>query len=126
MPGIFCLLIVSLPYLCVLLYQFCKVVEQAVLRSQEVKLVVPLLLLHQLREKLTAISGDKLGGQLHHIQIKGGDGGRIGHELKLRWRLLGYHAFMNHLRLNLRAQTHNLSAFNNRQISENFNMFLFP
>lgn len=60
-----------MPYLCVLFHQFCKVVEQAVLWSKKVKLVVPLLLLHQLCEKLAAISGDKLCGQLHHIQVKG-------------------------------------------------------
>lgn len=74
--------------------------------SQEVKLVVPLLLLHQLCEKLTTISGNELCGQLHHIQVKGCDGGRVGNELKLRWRLLGHHRLMDHLCLNLNDHKH--------------------
>ena len=58
------------PYLGVLLHQFGKVVEETVLRPQEVELIVALLFLHQLREELPAIAGHKLGCQLDHIEVE--------------------------------------------------------
>lgn len=57
-------------YLGVLLNKFGEVIEEAVLWPEKVKLVVPLLFLHQLSEKLTAIASNKLGSELHNIQIK--------------------------------------------------------
>ena len=86
-------------YLCILLHQLGEVVEQAVLGPQEVKLVVPLLFLHELGEKLPAVAGDKLGGELDDVQVKRRDGRRVGDELKLRRRFFGYHCLVNHLGL---------------------------
>lgn len=88
-------------YLGVLLHQFGEVVEEAVLRPQEVELVVPLLLLHQLGEKLSTVASYKLSSQLHHIQVESRDGGRICDEFKFRRRLLRHHGLMDHLRLDL-------------------------
>lgn len=81
--------VVIYTHLGVLFHQFGEVVEEAVLRTQEVELVVPLLLLHELREELAAITGHELSRQLHHVQVEGRDGGRVSHELELRRRLLG-------------------------------------
>ena len=53
--------------LCVLLDELCEVVEQAVLRTQEIKLIVSLLSIHQIREKTAAVSGHKLSCQLDHV-----------------------------------------------------------
>lgn len=58
-------------HLGVLLHQLREVVEEAVLRAQEVKLVVALLFLHQLGQKLAPIPGHKLSRQLHHVQVEG-------------------------------------------------------
>lgn len=58
-------------YLGVLLHQLGEVIEEAVLGPQEVKLVVPLLLLHQLGEKLTSVPRHELGCQLDHVQVEG-------------------------------------------------------
>lgn len=76
------------------------------LRTQEVELVVPLLLLHELREELAAVTRHELSRQLHHIQVEGGDRGRIGHELELGWRLLGNHRLVDDLRLHLEEAQH--------------------
>lgn len=57
-------------HLGVLLNEFGEVVEKAVLRPQEVKLVVPLFFLHELSEKLAAVAGNKLGRELDNIKIK--------------------------------------------------------
>ena len=89
------------PYLGVLLHQLGEVVEEAVLRAEEVKLVVPLLLLHELSEELTSVASDKLGSQFDDVQVKGGDGGRVCNELKLWWWFLGHHSLVNHLGLHL-------------------------
>lgn len=51
----------------ILLNQFGEVVEETVLGSQEVKLIVSLLSVHQVGQKLTPIPGHKLRCQLHHI-----------------------------------------------------------
>lgn len=58
-------------HLGVLFHQLREVVEKAVLRAEEVKLVVALFFLHQLGQKLAAIPGHKLSRQLHHIQVEG-------------------------------------------------------
>lgn len=58
-------------HLGVLLHQLREVVEEAVLRAEEVKLVVALLFLHQLGQKLAPIPGHKLSRQLHHVQVEG-------------------------------------------------------
>lgn len=60
-------------YLGILFHQFGEVVEETVLWTQEVELIVPLLLLHQLGEELPAVPSNKLRRQLYHIQIKGRD-----------------------------------------------------
>lgn len=57
-------------YLSVLLHQLGEVVEEAVLRSQEVKLVVSLFFLHELCEELAPVASHKLGGQLDNIQVE--------------------------------------------------------
>lgn len=88
-------------HLGVLLHQFGEVVEEAVLRTQEVELVVPLLLLHELREELAAVTRHELSRQLYHVQVEGRDGGRVGHELELGRRLLGDDRLMDDLRLDL-------------------------
>ena len=54
-------------YLCVLFYKFCEVIEEGVLGSQEIKLVVPLFSVHQVCQKLASISGHKLSCQFHYI-----------------------------------------------------------
>ena len=53
--------------LCVLLDELCEVVEQAVLWTQEIELIVSLLSIHQIREKTAAVSGHKLSCQLDHV-----------------------------------------------------------
>ena len=53
--------------LCVLLDEHCEVVEQAVLWTQEIELIVSLLSIHQIREKTAAVSGHKLSCQLDHV-----------------------------------------------------------
>lgn len=58
-------------YLSILFNQFGEVVEETVLRAQEIKLVIPLLFLHQLGEELPAIPSNKLGCQLYHVQVEG-------------------------------------------------------
>lgn len=60
-------------HLGVLLHQLGEVVEEAVLRPQKVKLVVPLFFLHELSEKLAPVASNKLGSELDHIQVKGRD-----------------------------------------------------
>lgn len=92
-------------YLRVLLNQLREVVKQAVLRAKEVKLIVPLLFLHQLRQELPPIPSHKLRRQLHHIQVKGRDGGRICNELKLRRWLFGNNGLLDHLGLHLWSRT---------------------
>lgn len=88
-------------YLGILLHQLGEVGEQAVLGPQEVKLVVALLLLHELCEELAAISGHKLGRQLHHVEVEGRNGGWVCDELKFRRGLFGHHSLVNHLSLDL-------------------------
>lgn len=58
-------------HLGILFHQLREVVEKAVLRAKEVKLVVALLFLHQLGQKLAPIPGHKLSRQLHHVQVEG-------------------------------------------------------
>lgn len=93
-------------HLGVLFHQLGEVVEEAVLRTQEVELVVPLLLLHELREELAAVTGHELRRQLHHVQVEGRDGGRVGHELKLGRRLFGNDGLVDDLRLDLGETQH--------------------
>ena len=88
-------------YLGVLLHQLGEVVEEAVLWPQEVKLVVPLLLLHELGQELPAVAGDKLGGELDDVEVERRDRRRVGDELELWRRLFGNHRLVNHLRLHL-------------------------
>ena len=96
--------LVAVLYLGVLLHKLGEVVEEAVLGPQEVKLVVPLLLLHELREKLPPVPGHKLGRQLHHIQVKGRNGRGVGDKFKL-WRgLLGNHSLLDDLCLDLQEE----------------------
>lgn len=93
-------------HLGVLFHQLGEVVEEAVLRTQEVELVVPLLLLHELCEELAAVTGHELRRQLHHVQVEGRDGGRVGHELKLGRRLFGNDGLVDDLRLDLEETWH--------------------
>lgn len=58
-------------HLCILLHQLCEVVEEAVLWTEKVKLIVALLFLHQLSQKLAPIPGHKLSCQLYYIQVEG-------------------------------------------------------
>jgi len=74
-------------YLGVLFHELGEVVEQTVLRSEEVKLVVACLQLHQLGQELSTVPRDKLRRQLHHVQVKRRDRRRVRDELKLRRRL---------------------------------------
>merc|ERR1719220_929686 len=75
-------------HLGVLLQQLGEVLEQTVLRSEEVKLEVPLLPVHQVGQELPTISCHKLGGELHHIEVKSRDGRWVSNELVLRRCLL--------------------------------------
>nr|CAD7448294.1 unnamed protein product [Timema bartmani] len=119
-------------YLGVLFQELGEILEQGVLRSQEVKLVVSLLPVHQVGQELSAITRHKLSCQLHNVpgrkqtlnlvltvvccndtpksknsQIKSGNGGRVSDELKLGRRILGderlLHLFQDILLLLLRG-----------------------
>ena len=59
------------------------------LRPQEIELIIPLLLVHQVGQELTPISGHELGGQFDDVQVEGGNGGRVRHELEVRGGLRG-------------------------------------
>lgn len=91
-------------YLSVLFNQFGEVVEETMLGPQEIKLVVPLLFLHQLGEELPAIPSHELGCQFDHVQVKGRDRGRVCDELKVGRRLLRNHRLLDHLGLDLRKE----------------------
>ena len=75
-------------HLGVLLQQLGEVLEQAVLRPQEVELEVPLFPVHQVGEELPAVPGHELRRQLDHVEVEGRDGGGVGEELVLGRRLL--------------------------------------
>lgn len=95
-------------HLRVLLDEFSEIVEKTVLRAQKVKLVVPLFFLHELSEKLAAISSNKLGSQLDDVQVKCRYGRRICDKLKLgRW-FFGDNRLLNHLRLHLLKTEYNI------------------
>ena len=53
--------------LSVLLYQFGEIVEQAVLRTQKVELIVPLFAIHQICQKLSSVTRHELSGQFDNI-----------------------------------------------------------
>lgn len=91
-------------YLGILFHQLGKIVEKAVLRTEKIKLIVALLFLHELCQKLAPIPGHKLSCEFYHIQVKGGDGGRVCDELKLRRGLFGHNGLLNHLGLHLRCR----------------------
>ena len=55
----------------VLLQQLGEVLEQGVLRPQEVELVVALLAIHHGREELASVPGHKLSRQLHNVTAGG-------------------------------------------------------
>lgn len=67
-------------------------------------MVVALLFLHQLGQKLAPIPGHKLSRQLHHVQVKGRDGGGVCDELELRRGLFGHDGLLDHLGLDLLGQ----------------------
>lgn len=67
--------------------------------AQEVKLVVPLLFLHELGEKLAAISGNKLCGELDNVQVKCRNRWWICNKLKLGRGFFGDNRLLNHLHL---------------------------
>lgn len=92
-----------LEYLCVLLHQLGEIVEEAVLGAKEIKLVIPLLLLHELGEELPPVAGHELRRELHHVQVEGRDGRRIRDELELGRGLLGHHGLLDHLGLHLQG-----------------------
>ena len=66
-----------------------EVLEQRVLRPQEVELVVALLPVHQVGQELAAVARHELRRQLDHVQVEGRDGGRVGCELEVRRGVLG-------------------------------------
>lgn len=74
------------------------------LGAEEVKLIVALLFLHQLCQKLAPIPSHKLSCEFYHVQVKGGDGGRVCDELKFRRGLFGHNGLLNHLGLHLLGQ----------------------
>lgn len=91
-------------HLGILFHQLREIVEEAVLWTEEVKLVVALLFLHQLGQKLAPIPGHKLSRQLHHVQVEGRDGGGVCDELKLGRGLFGHDGLLDHLGLDLRCR----------------------
>lgn len=95
-------------HLRVLLHKLGEIVEKTVLWAQKVKLVVPLFLLHELSEKLTAVSSHKLGGELDNVQVKCGYRWWICNKLKLRRWFFGDNRLLNHLGLHLLKTKHNI------------------
>lgn len=113
-------------YLCVLLHQLGEVVEEAVLGAKEIKLVVPLLLLHELGEELPPVPGHKLRRELHHVQVEGRDGRRVRDELELGRRLLRNHRLLDHLGLHLQGEWRQLSDFLQRTVTKHSGEPFFP
>lgn len=53
----------------ILLQQFGEVLEERVLRTQKIELIIPLFSIHQIGQELPAISGDKLSCQLDNVPV---------------------------------------------------------
>lgn len=81
------------------------------LGAKEIKLVIPLLLLHELGEELPPVPGHELRRELHHVQVEGRDGWRVRDELELGRGLLWNHGLLDHLGLHLQGEGHRLSDF---------------
>ncbi len=56
-------------HLCVLLDELCEVVEEGMLRAQEIELI-RLLPVYQARQELTTIASHELSCQLDHVSVK--------------------------------------------------------
>lgn len=63
---------VYISYLGILFQQFGEVLKERVLGSEKIKLIVALFSVHQVGQKLAAVTSDKLCSQLHNVPENGG------------------------------------------------------